>query len=106
MALGVHIERIALDLFDLGRLDPGDGAIAAFLEMREDSLPLLRCKFGAKLIIYEWQFTPEAEIRLVIVFDVSGAHDRTALPVRSKVPGAGLEQDLFGLCEVLLLAGD
>ena len=106
MTLGIHVERIALDLFDFRRLNPRHGAVTALLEMREDNLLLLRRKFCAKLIIDQWQFAPEAEIRFVVLFDVGGARNRTLLPVRRKTPGAGLEQELFGFCEILLIAGD
>ena len=106
MTLGIHVERISLNLFDLCLLDPRHRAIAAFLEMREDGLLLLRRKLGAKLIVDQWQFTPEAEIRFVVVFDVGRARDRTLFPIRRKVPGTGLEQELFGFGEVLLIASD
>src|SRR5260221_13870353 len=106
MALRVHVERVALNLFDLREFDPRYGAIAALLEMREDNVLLLRGKLCAKLIIDQRQLAPEAEIRFVIIFDVGGARDRTALPIRYKVPGAGLEQELFGFREVFLLTGD
>src|ERR1039457_6859073 len=106
MALGIHVERIPPNLFDFRLFDPRHRAVAAFLKMCEDSLLLLRRKFGAKLIIDEWQFAPEAKIRFVVIFDVGSARDHTLIPVRRKVPGTGLEEELFGLGEVLLIAGD
>src|SRR4051794_10552243 len=100
MAFCINVEGVTPDLFHLSGLDPANRAFTANTKMVENDFSFRVRKLSAELIVNQREFTPKAEIGLVVVVNIRGADDVAFGPVRSEVPGGDLEQDLFRFVKI------